>query len=1101
MQYHGNFTLNQNTYNFAKYLKNCENKKICTPHYSKLETAGNNPNQTKRMRYAEYVSNTRGVKIVNQEKITIYINSVYVPDYTSHSITFAFDGSYNTARICQENITRGIVQGNVRTFTDINLQSNKIYNYKIIPYDINGVFVDQPEFQVITLGEITFFKYGKITTNSIELLFDGSYQNVSLYTISGELIKEGLKNSYIDISLNPGVPYSYSLVTLNDVNRISPNYLTTPIYTLPNLLKNYYGNIGYNSMQLFFEGSYNTVSIICNESIIYNNIVGSSYTIYDLIPNTSYSFVVIPFIDEISGNSLFYNSKYTLPEIIDISFIYLTSYSITMQINGFYNYYNIIRNDGFVINNIYSSEYTDISLNANTEYYYEIIPFNFENKSGRTFVSSSIYTYAILLSYNISDITTNSVKLEFNGIFSSLYLLRNDNEIFTGISNQIFYDDSLISNTEYDYKIIAYNGNNIPTETVIQTDSFSTLPVLYDVSFTNITTNSMKLNISGAFNSVVIKKNNGKFLILYNPVSIIGDNYIEYTDDYNMTNNTDYSYIITPYNKNNNSGKIIFTPFVFTLPILVNFSYADISTNSVSFNIDGCYNIFNITRYDNNYNVYNYSTISLYYTDYTVLPNKEYYYVATSVNGDGLFGNSIELPFICTLPQITNLYYTDISFNKITINIVGNYNRVLIQRNDGYDTYQDYKTKYIDNTVYPNTSYQYYLTPFNSFNQSTYIIPMGIVCTSALIMDASFSDISTNSFTINIDGIYNYYSIKRNDNIIDVSYLNGITFTDYENLAIDKLYYYTITPFNNTDISGIPFITGNTYIRPVLYDINIDSLSILPDFLISKNFIKFPIINGSYYYYNLYRNSNLIVSNILFNNNYTDNNNGLSLIPNTIYNYKLIPYNRLRLPGGYYDISICTLSLLNNITSEQFTCYTNYYEFPIFSGNYSYLNIYRNGIIIESNFTDNTYIDNIDFYPNTLTNYVISSYNHVGNIGDSYSVYVWTLPRIDYVVPNFIAKTYIKFTLYGYFSNISIERYSSSLPPPYSNSIVYTPLNNGDLTNSIVNGQQITFIDYGYTDDTVNGLTHSTYYTYNITPYNGDNFSGDNFTFTYKTLS
>ena len=59
---------------------------------------------------------------------------------------------------------------------------------------------------------------------------------------------------------------------------------------------------------------------------------------------------------------------------------------------------------------------------------------------------------------------------------------------------------------------------------------------------------------------------------------------------------------------------------------------------------------------------------------------------------------------------------------------------------------------------------------------------------------------------------------------------------------------------------------------------------------------------------------------------YIDNNNGLYLSPNTIYNYSLKPYNALNLPGINYNISICTYCTLNNITSEDFTCYLNYYK-------------------------------------------------------------------------------------------------------------------------------------------------------------------------------
>ena len=88
MQSNGNFRLNQNRYNFEKFIKTCDNKKICQPHYSKLETGGNNPNQTKAMRYSEYVSTNRGKKIVNQQIVSLHLNSIRITDYTANSVTF-----------------------------------------------------------------------------------------------------------------------------------------------------------------------------------------------------------------------------------------------------------------------------------------------------------------------------------------------------------------------------------------------------------------------------------------------------------------------------------------------------------------------------------------------------------------------------------------------------------------------------------------------------------------------------------------------------------------------------------------------------------------------------------------------------------------------------------------------------------------------------------------------------------------------------------------------------------------------------------------------------------------------------------------------------
>ena len=233
--------------------------------------------------------------------------------------------------------------------------------------------------------------------------------------------------------------------------------------------------------------------------------------------------------------------------------------------------------------------------------------------------------------------------------------------------------------------------------------------------------------------------------------------------------NIDYNYVVTPFNNDNVAGKYYFSPFVFTLPTLINFQYKDISNNYVSFTIDGCYNSVRIARYDINSNSVTFKTNGFTYYDYLVTPNTEYSYITTAINGDDLDGNSIELPFICSLPEITNLYFSDISFSKITINIQGYYKFILIQKIGFPDINPGYVTKYTDVDLYPNTPYKYYITAFNMYDQGGYAYISDDIYTSAVIYDVSFISITDSSFTLQIYGIYNHYRIVRNDNIKCVS--------------------------------------------------------------------------------------------------------------------------------------------------------------------------------------------------------------------------------------------------------------------------------------------------------------------------------------------
>ena len=725
-------------------------------------------------------------------------------------------------------------------------------------------------------------------------------------------------------------------------------------------------------------------------------------------------------------------------------------------------------------------------MNINTKYNYIITPFNIEDISGTNFTSSSIYTYAKISSYKFSEITANSVRIDLSGIYYYLNLLRNDNVFIENISSNFYYDNTLESNVQYSYKIIAYNSDNIQTINIIDTTSFITLPVLNNIYFNNRTRTSIQLNIDGTFDFVILKKNNGKFLILYDNVKLIGKNNIEYIDT-NLTDNTDYNYIITPYNNNDVSGQFIFTDFVYTLPNLISFSYVDISTNFVSFAMDGCYNYVIIQRYNINFITDNFNSISFNYIDKTALPNTIYYYRATSVNGDGFSGNSVELPLICTYPQITNLYYSDISFNSIAINIVGYYDTIFIQRNDSdnvnYVTI-NYTTKYIDNTVTPDVSYQYFLTPYNKYNQSLLTIPMNVVYTSATVTNVYFDNNYLDQIAINIIGGYKYYNIKRYDDGFNGSFLNSSIIFD-TNVGINVLYRYTITPFNAIDISGLTYITGNAYIYPVIYNINIDQNS--DQLIITNNSITFQNITGVYFYYDLNRDNYAVETEI--NKNYVNNisyiDSGLS--SNTFYNYQLIPYNALILPGNPYNLRLCTMSQLNIITSNDFICYTNYIVSPNFHGQYSYLNITRNNNTIISNFTGINFTDNNDnnyYVANTSVDYTIKSYNKKDILGDNYSVTVWTLPTIDITnsINNkrtAIFQMSLMFKIVGIFNNVKITRNGISL-------------NNGDYVVLISDRNDNNL----FTDS---NLLPSTDYTYIITPYNGGDKPGATVSATLRT--
>jgi hypothetical protein len=178
---------------------------------------------------------------------------------------------------------------------------------------------------------------------------------------------------------------------------------------------------------------------------------------------------------------------------------------------------------------------------------------------------------------------------------------------------------------------------------------------------------------------------------------------------------------------------------------------------------------------------------------------------------------------------------------------------------------------------------------------------MDVVYTSAAITNVNFNNNYLDRIVINIIGGYKYYNIKRYDDGFTGSFLNSSIISD-TNVGINVLYRYAITPFNAIDISGLTYITENAYIYPVIYNINIDQNS--DQLIITNNSITFQNITGVYFYYDLNRDNYAVETEI--NKNYVNNisyiDSGLS--SNTFYNYQLIPYNALILPGNPYNLRL-----------------------------------------------------------------------------------------------------------------------------------------------------------------------------------------------------
>ena len=551
-----------------------------------------------------------------------------------------------------------------------------------------------------------------ITTNSIQLKYDGSYSYVNINISGGASIATNVVDvSYTVSGLKQNTYYEYSVIPYN-TNGVYNNYLTISAETKPTL--NYFtsGTITQNSAELLFDGSYSYVNIYdTSRNLIANNITAMSFVDnsggFGLQYNTFDTYTVTPFNTfNVSGDSL----SITIDTLPVLSSLIVTSVSynfITINYSGYYAYVNITDfSDNTIATNINDVSYTITNVVANSEYNYRVTPYNASNVPASPLSVSGIYTPAYLAYFNAGAITTNSVELLVDGSYN--YVNINDsseNAIVMHLTNNNYIVSGLIPNMTCTYVATPLNLNDVSG--ISRTITTYTVPRLDSVSTNNITETSIEIDISGYYYYVNILDNNSNVISI-----LVKSNYFNNTG---LTSNTTYSYVIMPYNYNNLLGNILNTTAT-TLSILYSVNATTISTSEIHIDINGMYSYVKITDdnsntivdnfYDNSYNVTGLTTNQTY--SYIVYPfnivnvSGSYYFVTTS-----------------TLPSLNTINVIDISADAFTIIFDGSYSYVNIYDNESniianniHDNY------YIVTGLNSAQEYHYYVTPYNSFDYS-----------------------------------------------------------------------------------------------------------------------------------------------------------------------------------------------------------------------------------------------------------------------------------------------------------------------------------------------------------------------------------------------
>lgn len=949
-----------------------------------------------------------------------------------------------------------------------NLIQNSYYNYIITlknAYGTSASNILQKTYN--TLGVISSFdiSINNIETTEIPIKFSGIFKSVVIdissnsikgntyfYNIgnrSNSVYKEYTLNSLNSIiNTEANKKYWLSIYPINDTSYVGLSK-TIIVKTKSNLSSFYsMGVLDNSSVLLYWDGSYelivieNATDISFTENYVSTKILNetSPYTyIYNnLQANTKYYFKITsqnqPLLNElnetyISGTTLINDvSCITFGKLTDLYTIDASFSSVSLLYDGSFNSINLYQsidasNYLFIQNSLNKSTIIN-NLNSNMKYYYKVIPLNMEDICSNIYSFIETTTLAYIKTYYTTDISINSITVEWDGSYSSIELYKStDNTNYTLCSGSPFTDNStiiidLLPNNVYYFKAAAINSVGISGDYYddIYGITHATITTFY-INTNDISTNSINFICDGSYSSFNIYQ------------SIDGNTYTQSSGSPFINSSVVVSNLL--YNKLYyfkaeaiNSEEIhsnYYTDInsIYTPGIITSFTTNDISFDYFSFIWEGSFNTIKIYQSINGIN-YTQSTEN-YFTENTTiiqdfLPNTVYYFKAAA-------NNSTLYTDILTTKSLA--YIGDIS--AITINNTS----VILQLIDGY--YDSFKIGYyntIDNNILytdiytystdtitisdllSNTNYYFKAFVYNDISgESNYITTdVSNIITLPIITSSNIDNITDLSSGFIKPTIYgNYTSFKVVYTINNITYTKGyFNYSDTSSVLIEDLsanttYSYIIYANNRINGSG----TDVSYVFTMTTHSNIPIMTI-DNSTTQTNNIKLNITTGDYNSIYIRTTTDISMTNIIYTK--TISNSDISsvygniyiqtdLSENTDYYFNCSSLNSNNVLSNAVSNTIQSTTLGNvysyNITYDEITkqnipiSWTGTYNTLSIAHSYSETDNYNTFTTItgtENNsiITGNTIITGLSY--NSLVYFKLTPYNKLGYAGTSYII-------------------------------------------------------------------------------------------------------------------